>query len=184
MTRRFLPTSLPIPLPILLLALLAPLLTLGACSADPTAGYANVSPHRSDITSVSVPIFDNITHHHGAETMLTQALMRRIQRQTPWSLAAGAQADSTLTGSIVSIELERLGQDRVTGLGNEMAIDIAVDFRWVDNRSGEPIVARRNFRGSATFVPAQGVREPIETGIQGAVESLAESMIAELRTDW
>ena len=36
----------------------------------------------------------------------------------------------------------------------------------------------------ATFVPAQGVREPIETGLQGAVESLAESMIAELRTDW
>ena len=168
-------------LPILLLA---PLLPLGACSTDPTAGYANVSPHRSDLSSVSIPIFDNLTHHHGVETMLTQALMRRVQRQTPWDLSAGAQADSTLTGSIVAIQLERLGQDRVTGLGNEMAVDIAVDFRWVDNRSGEPIVSRRNFRGSATFVPAQGVREPIETGLQGAVEALAESMIAELRTDW
>jgi len=173
MSRRLLP-----------LLLLLPMLALGACSSDPTAGYANVSPHRSDISSVSIPIFDNLTHHHGAETLLTQALMRRVQRQTPWALAAGAQADSTITGSIVAIQLERLGQDRVTGLGNEMAVDIAVDFRWVDNRSGEPIVSRRNFRGSATFVPAQGVREPIETGLQGAVEALAESMIAELRTDW
>ena len=169
----------------LLFVLVLPILAaLGACSSDPTAGYANVSPHRSDMSSISVPIFNNLTHHHGAETLLTQALARRIQRQTPWKLTAGAQADSTLTGTIVAIELERLGQDRITGLGNEMAVDIAVDFRWVDNRTGEPIVARRNFRGSATFVPAQGVREPIETGLQGAVESLAESMIAELRTDW
>ncbi len=167
-----------------LACLLLALPLAGGCSSDPASGYANVSPHRSDVSSVSVPIFNNLTHHHGAETLLTQALMRRVQRQTPWALLPGAQADSTLTGSIVAIELERLGQDRVTGLGNEMAVDIAVDFRWVDNRSGEPIVARRNFRGSATFVPAQGVREPIETGLQGAVESLAEAIIAELRTDW
>lgn len=160
------------------------LLVCAGCSTDPSAGYANLSSHRDDVGSVSVPIFTNLTHYHGVETMLTQSLMRRVQRETPWRLAGGAAADTTLTGSIVAIELERLGQDRVTGLGNEMAVDIAVDFRWVDNRTGDSIVARRNYRGSATFVPVQGVREPIETGLQGAVESLAESIIAELRTDW
>ncbi len=166
-----------------ILILLLPLL-LASCSADPTTGYANVSPYRDDVRSVSVPMFDNLTHHHGAESLLTQALMRRVQRRTPWSLSPGAEADTTLTGAIVAVELERLGQDRVTGLGNEMAVDIAVDFRWVDNRTGRSLVARRNFRGSATFVPAQGVQEPIEIGLQGAVESLAEGIISELRTDW
>lgn len=157
---------------------------LAGCSSDPSVGYANVSPHDSDVRSVSIPIFNNITQQHGTETRLTQALMRRVQRSTPWRLSAGTAADTTLTGSIVAVELERMGQDRVTGLGNEMAVDIAVDFRWVDNRTGESIVARRNFRGSATFVPAQGVREPIEIGLQGAIEALADGIIAELRTEW
>ncbi len=159
-------------------------LSLSACSSDPTLGYANVSPHASSVRSISVPIFNNTSHQHGTETLLTQALMKRVQRSTPWKLTTSNAADTTLTGSIVSVELERLGQDHVTGLGNEMAVDIAVDFRWVDNRTGESLIARRNFRGSATFVPAQGVREPIETGLQGAVEALADSIIAELRTDW
>ena len=107
------------------------------------------------------------------------------------SRLAGAETleqRSMLDSTVVFSELmyNPLGDEQLEWieLHNEMAVDIAVDFRWVDNRSGESIVSRRNFRGSATFVPAQGVREPIETGLQGAVESLAESMIAELRTDW
>ena len=154
------------------------------CASDPRLGYANVTSHNASVASVSVPVFENITHYHGVETQLTQALMRRIQRTTPWELRSGAAADTTLTGAIVAVTLERLGQDRVTGLGNEMAVDIAVDFRWVDNRTGKSLVARRNFRGSSTFVPAQGVREPIDTGLQGAVESLADGIIAQLRSDW
>lgn len=157
---------------------------LVGCSSDPRQGYANVSPHRQGVASVSIPVFGNVTHYHGTETLLTQALMRRVQRETPWALASGAAADTTITGSIVEVSLEKLGSDRTTGLANEMAVDIAVDFRWVDNRNGHSLVSRRNFRGSATFVPATGVREPIETGLQGAVESLAEAIIAELRTDW
>lgn len=164
--------------------LIAAAFGLAGCSTDPSQGYSNTSSHRSDVSSVNVPIFTNLTHYHGVETMLTQSLVKRVQRETPWRLAGGTAADTTLTGTIVAIELERLGQDRVTGLGNEMAVDIAVDFRWVDNRTGDSLVARRNYRGSATFVPAQGIGEPIETGLQGAVESLAESIIAELRTDW
>ena len=157
---------------------------LAGCSADPRQGYANVSPHRQEVGSVSVPVFENVSHYHGAESMLTQALMRRVQRETPWALSSGAGADTTLTGSITSVTLEQLGIDRVTGLGNEMAVDIAVDFRWVDNRTGRSLVARRNFRGSATFVPAVGVQEPIEVGLRGAVEALADGIISELRTDW
>ena len=159
-------------------------LVAGGCSSDPARGYANVSPHDRGLGSISIPVFENTTHHGGLETMLTKSLMRRVQRETPWRLEAGAGADTRLEGTIVSVKLERLGVDRVTGLGNEMAVDMGVDFRWVDNRTGRPIVARRNFRAAATFVPAEGVREPIELGLQGAAESLAESILAELRADW
>jgi curli biogenesis system outer membrane secretion channel CsgG len=154
------------------------------CASDPRLGYANVSSYNADVESIAIPIFENSTHYHGTSTLLTQALVREVQRHTPWRFASGTAADTTLTGQIVDIELERLGVDNDTGLGNEMAVDIAVDFRWVDNRTGRSIVARRNFRESATFVPAVGVREPIEIGIEGAVERLAESIVAELRTDW
>ncbi len=154
------------------------------CASDPRLGYANVSSYNADVDSIAIPFFENSTHYHGASTLLTQALTRHVQRRTPWRLAAGTAADTTLTGQIVDVRLERLGVDNETGLGNEMAVDIAVDFRWVDNRTGRSLLARRNFRESGTFVPAAGVREPIEIGLEGAVERLAESIVAELRTDW
>lgn len=166
------------------LMVLAAAAWLLGCAQDPRLGYANVSAFNDDVSSIAVPIFENSTHYHGTSTILTQALVREVQRHTPWRLASGDAADTTLTGQIVDVELEQLGVDNETGLGNEMAVDIAVDFRWVDNRTGRSLVARRNFRESATFVPAVGVREPIEIGIEGAVERLAESIIAELRTDW
>lgn len=173
----------PVPLrPALVLAALA--IALTSCASDPRLGYANVSPYGAGVNSISIPLFENTTHHPGVETLLTQALVREVQRRTPWRFAAGEAADTTLRGQIVAVDLERLGVDNETGLGNEMAVDVAVDFRWVDNRTGRPIVARRNFRGAATFVPAVGVGEPIEIGVEGAVEALAEGIIAELRTDW
>jgi hypothetical protein len=164
--------------------LLAMALLCGACASDPRLGYANVSPYGADVQSISIPIFENTTHHPGVETLLTQALVREVQRRTPWRFAAGDAADTTLRGQIVAVQLEQLGVDNQTGLGNELAVDIAVDFRWVDNRTGRSLVARRNFRGAATFVPAVGVGEPIEIGIEGAVEAVAEGIIAEMRTDW
>jgi hypothetical protein len=158
-------------------------LALGACSADRSGGYSFSSGFRMDVRTVSAPVFENKTYDHGVEAALTEAIVKEIQRVTPYAVTSGS-ADTTLSGVVTLVHLRQLTTSSESGLGQEMAVEIAVDFEWRDNRSGRTLLRRRNFRASATFVPALGVGERMEIGRQGAVESLAQQVVDELRSDW
>ncbi len=158
-------------------------LALGACSSNPSGGYSFTSGYRTDVRTVDAPVFENRTYDYGVEAALTEAIVKEIQRVTPYAVTSGG-ADTTLTGVVTLVHLRQLTTSSESGLGQVMAVEIAVDFEWRDNRSGRTLLKRRNFRSSATFVPSLGVGERMEIGRQGAVEALAQQVVAELRTDW
>lgn len=166
---------------VLALALVA---GLWGCSSDPRRGYAFGSPFDESIRTVGAPIFDNVTFSHGLEALLTEAIVKEIHRTTPWAVTGADGADTTISGAITEVTLRKLNTDSTSGLVSELAVDIAVDFEWRDNRSGQTILARRNFRGVGSFAPGPGAREPIELGEQAAIERLAVAIVSELRSDW
>lgn len=157
---------------------------LAGCSADPTRGYSFHTTYDARVRTVSVPIFANETYFSGLEVRLTEAIIKEIQRTTPWRVVGSENAATTLTGSIDHVEMHRLTSQRGTGLVQEQALQITVSFDWVDNRSGETTVSRRAFVATASFVPPRGVGEPIEIAESGAVRELARDIVAELRADW
>jgi hypothetical protein len=156
---------------------------LSGCASDPSEGYAFTSARSEQARTVAVPLFENRTYSHGIEQRLTEAIVKMINRQTSWR-ARPSGAETTLTGTVTGVDLRELATDRTTGLVQQMAIEITVDFEWRDNRTGEVLVSRRSFKGAGTFIPSQGVRERIEIGEQGAVEALARDIVNELRSDW
>ncbi|VAX42474.1 hypothetical protein MNBD_PLANCTO03-1233, partial [hydrothermal vent metagenome] len=99
---------------------------LAGCSADPTRGYSFNSPHDSTVRTISVPIFANDTYSSGFEVQLTEAIIKELQRVTPWHVVGSANAATTLTGSIDSIEMTRLTSRRKTGLIQEQALRVTV----------------------------------------------------------
>lgn len=154
------------------------------CANDPRQGYALASGYREDIRTIAVPIFDNTTFSHGLEAQLTDAIVKEIHRTTPWRVAPVDLADTELTGVITGSSLRRLSRQRDTGLAQELAVSLTVSFEWKDGRTGEVLVARRNFRTADTFTPAQGVQERIELGERAAVDRLARDIVGELRSSW
>ena len=156
----------------------------GGCSSDPRSGFAFQDAYRADVRTVAVPVFDNGSFHHGLELTLTDALIKEIHRTTPWRVAGGDEADTTLSGSITSVELRRLLRNSETGLVQEMATDVAVSFEWKRNRTGEVMVSRRNFRSSEAFVPARGAQERLELGERATIDRLAKDIVSELRSSW
>lgn len=166
-----------------LILALAALLCAG-CSSDPRSGYSTASTFDQNVRTVAAPVFDNTTFHHGIEMQLTEALQKELVRSTPWTVTREAAADTTLTGVITDVKLRKLATDRISGLVQELAVDVAVDFKWVDNRTGRTILARRNFRASGGFAPTNTIGERIETAEVGAVEALARGIVEELRSDW
>ncbi len=170
---------------VLLLCCSAALLSwLASCASDPSHGYSFQSSRPDGVRSVAVLLFENRTYSKGLEARLTEAVIKEIQRSTPWVVTSPASADTVLTGTITNARLATMSTGRVTGIVLEQAVAISVDFDWRSNRSGRTLVSRRSFEGLATFVPAQGSQERIELGQAVTVQELARDIVAELRSNW
>lgn len=158
------------------------------CSSDPTRGYALSSTYDRGVSTVSVPIFRNETFVTGLEFDLTDAVIKRIQAQTPWAVTASDRADTQLTGTITDVTYTTLSGSPGTGLIQEQALAVTVDFTWRDNRSGRVLVARERFRATSTFIASPGPGdtrgERPEIGQRDAVGELSEAIVSELRSSW
>jgi len=159
-------------------------IALTACSSDPTKGYAFGSGHRTDIHTVAVPIFENTTFQHVLEMQLTDAIIKEVHRTTPWRVAPRGSAETVLTGEITSAEIRKLSSQRETGLIQEAAVDLSVNFQWKSVTDGKVLIARKNFRAAQNFVPARGAQERLEFGQSSAIDQMAKDIVAELRSNW
>lgn len=171
------------PLFFLCIACAALILPCG-CSSDPRAGYSFASPYDSSIRTVAVPIFVNTTQHTGIEADLTDAVIKELQRETPWRVTQSETADAVLQGRITSVRLLRLSQQSGVGLVQEQGVQVNVSFEFIDNRRGETLLARQGFGALASFVPAQPTGERISVGYRGAAEILADDIVTELANSW
>lgn len=164
---------------------LAPVLALLAgCAADPRSGYSSESTFPAGIETVSIDIFDNYSTTPGVETALTEAVIKEIQRSSGMRVVSKGRADSTLRGVVTAVSLRRLSLEPTTGMVQELAVSITVDFDWKDVRTGNTLTSRRGFAAADTFVPARPTGEPLSTGLDSATQRLAQDIVNELRAAW
>lgn len=159
-------------------------LWMGGCASDPTKGYAAMSLHREDVATIAVPIFENDTFHRDVEFQLTDALIKEIERRTPYKVAPQVRADTLLSGEIRNVTLDPISKSRRTGLTEEMILSVTVDFRWTDLRDESRLVERRSFSGTALFVPSSPTNEPLEIGEFAVVQKLARDIVDEMQAEW
>lgn len=157
---------------------------LASCATDPAQGYSFAPARSTNTRTISVPVFANETFSHGMEVQLTEAIVKELQRSTPWRIVSGPKAQTVLTGSITASELRPLSTASGTGLVMEQAVVLTVDFEWRDRASGEVLIARKNFKALESFVPARGTGERLELGQHAAVQELARRIVNELRSAW
>jgi hypothetical protein len=164
---------------------LAAVAALGAaCSSDPRSGYAWGASRDESLGPIATPVWENETYSHGVEARLTEALAKEIQRTTPWKVASQESARTVIVGTIRSVELRKLSAADVSGLVEDVGVEITADFEWKERSSGRVIVARRGLRSIGTFVPALGVGERLEVGQNEAVGRLARDVVASMRAPW
>lgn len=158
-------------------------IVLGGCASDPARGYAFASVHAADIRTIEVPMFENNSFDTGIEPLLTEALVKEIQRSTPWRVVPGT-GDTRLEAAVREAGYSRLSRTPGTGLTQEGLRDLIVDFVWRDNRTGDVLATRRGMRVYSAFVPQRGVGEPADVGQWNAAEELARAIVQELRSTW
>lgn len=166
------------------LALTVLSISLAGCASDPRQGYSTGTAFDRNIGSVEIRLFDNLSFAYGMEIRLADAVVKEIQQQTPWQVRTGQNAQTTLSGAITDVRLRARSVARDTGLVQEQAVEITLDFQWRDNRTGSILASRRGFRVTETFVPSLGAGERIEVGENVAVQEAAREVVAALRSGW
>jgi len=163
-------------------------LSLGACSADPTRGYAFGEAYDESVRTVAVPVFDNITFNTGLAAQLTDAIAKEIQGSTPYRVTIAERADTVLSGVITRAELDTFARRPGLGFVQEQTFTLTVDFAWRDARSGETIVERQDFSAASSFTPARSTDgtdgERPEIGQRAAIQELAEQIVEAMRSKW
>lgn len=168
--------------PFVLLCCLAGL--SASCASDPNQGYSFSSTYPKGIKTVTVPVFDNYAFTPGLEVQLTEAIIKELQRSSGIRVTSAEQADSRLHGVITGVQLRKLSLEHSTGMVQEEAVQLTVEFEWKDNRTGKTLVSRKNFSASDTFTPARPVGERIEVGQEATIQRLARDIVSEMRSVW
>jgi hypothetical protein len=134
--------------------------------------------------SIAVPIFQNSTYDRQIGYQLTEALQKRLQQVSPYAIAGEGAADTMLRGKIVKVDIFQISQSLGTGLSEEMGYTLTVDWEWVDMRTGKPIAAQNGFASSGMVVASRPQAEPLDLAKYGAVQRLAEDIVANMQADW
>lgn len=157
-------------------------LVASGCASDPTQGYSFSSSYDERVRSVAIHVFQNETFHPGLESDVTAALIRRVQRDTPWDVTGADTAQTTVTGTIRDVQIRRLSQDNDGGITQQAAVRVVAEFEWRSNVTGRILARQINVAVTESFIPAAG--EPLEVGLSAAADELAGVILEAMRSVW
>jgi hypothetical protein len=155
----------------------------------PGCGYMVGNNFARDVKTVSVPIFQNNSNRRGLEFQLTEAVQSEITKRTPYRLAKGADADTRLTGKIVSVSKNVLGETRYDD-PRELQMTMMVEVKWEDLRTGQ-VLAQQEMPLSPDAIPmtsqsemAPEVGQSLATAIDEAMQQMARKIVNLMETPW
>ncbi len=161
-------------------ALLLAVIQSGCSTSDYTSGGLYSRKYRT----VALPIFKNSSQDRAVPFQLADALVKEVESMTPYKVTSEGRADTVLRGTITRVDLQNLSQSLATGLTEEMAFKVTVDFEWIDMRTGKPIISRTGFQSSAVFVASLPNNQPIDLGRFAVAQQMARDIVANLQGEW
>jgi hypothetical protein len=165
--------------------LLAGVMAAAGCAEDPTKGYSLKSQYVGGVKTVAVPIFQRgkQVYRRGLEMRLTEAVIKRIELDTPYKVTSKSRADTELRGSLDLISQRVLSFNPDTGLPQETEITLTATFTWTDLRDGT-VRKQARVRQADTYLPRAPFREDFFQGSEGAVNKLARRIVEHMEADW
>ena len=158
-------------------------MVLAAALAAAGCGYSMQPLHRTDVRTVSVPIFASKEFRRNLEFDLTRQLVKTIEMRTPYKVVHDpARADTELRGEIIELAAPVLSENLGTDFPQDVSITVACSFEWKDLRSGELLRRYNYISASATYAPAIG--ESQDSATAEAIRRLAELIVEKLEVDW
>jgi len=165
--------------------LLLPLLFCGCAAYQ----IGNQSLYPLEIHTVSVPVFQSNSFRRNLGERLTEAVVKEIEKRTPYKVVNDPCADSVLSGRILS-ERKAVLVPAPTGDGRDIQAAMNVQVSWVDRKGrllrdeqSIPLpVEIADVSATGDVVPEVG--QSIATAQQEAICRLAEQIVGLMEKPW
>jgi hypothetical protein len=157
-------------------------LALGTALFATGCGYSTDRPFADDIQTVHVKMLHSREFRRDLEFSLTEALVKRIEMDTPYRVAPLKTADSVFSGEILEVRNRTMGDEFETQLPRETASTIVLAFRWKDLRTGKILAEHPSFPWTVHYIPPVG--ESFEVGMVRGLDQMAEAVVERMETPW
>jgi len=172
-----------------LLLLLAALAGCAGYQIGNQALFPVKSQDGTPIETVYVPVFESSSLRRGLGEELTEAVIKEIERRTPYKVVGDCGADTILSGRIVGDEKHILLQTR-EGDPREVEMDLHVQVSWRDRRGtvlreGRPIAIPADcvtVTGTSEMVAEAG--HSTATAEMQAIQRLARQIVSLMEAQW
>lgn len=152
-------------------------------------GYSVGPMHDVSITSVEVPTFKNATFRRGIEQQLTEAVQKEIQTRTTIRLVRGPGAQTRLSGRIVSIGKQVLGETAFDD-PRELQLGMEIEVQWDDLRN-DSVLQKRSINLDAETVAlftqsefAPEVGHSLATAVDSNIKQTARQIVDMMDAAW
>jgi hypothetical protein len=154
------------------------LLCIAGC-AQYHVGVGSIYP--TDVRTVGVQMFDSRSYRRNLGERLTEAIVKEIERRTPYKVVDASRADALLTGIIISDDKDVIVQNAFDD-PRENRIGMSVEVTWQGRQMTLPLPpATANIYASENFVPEVG--NSVAVAQQQVFQRLAQEIVNLMEID-
>ena len=147
------------------------------------AGYSNASLFPTDIDSVCVRTFGNRTFRRGVEYTLSDALVKRIESDTPYRISSDEdRTDSILTGQLIAIEESILTLERETGRPLEKEVVLTAVVNWKNLKTARLMMNNKTVTATADY--SEFLSQDFTYASSVAANNLARKIVQLMENEW
>ena len=166
--------------------LAAALLCLSGCAQYRVGSETLYAP---DVQTVHVPMIESDSFRRDLGERLTEAIVKKIELNTPFKVVGTPAADSVLTVRITGDSRQTLAEDPFDQ-PRLLNTEIQAEVNWL-NRRRIPLAPVQmvpvptsvvGFRADSPLIPAAG--QTVVTAQQKAIEELAEQIVGAMEEPW
>jgi hypothetical protein len=166
-------------------AWLALLIALPGCAGSQ---WGTDTLYPPDVRTVYVPMIESTSFRRNQGERLTEAVIKEIERVTPFKVVNSPDADSVLTATLIS-ETKRITIESPTDEGRQLEVNYSLQVMWADRKgdliqqeiiASAPEMAVLTHTGS--FTPEVG--QSLATAQQEAIRRIARQVVGLMEVPW
>ncbi len=151
--------------------------------------FGTQSLYRPDIRTVHVPVFESESLRRDLGERLTEAVVKEIEKRTPYKVVTSPNADSVLTGRITR-ESKRVVANNRYDDARDIETEFIVFVSWMDRNgqllmqsSGMPLPQLQiDVSADSQFLPEAG--QSLAVSQQETIQQLAQEIVGQMEIWW